>query len=166
MYKYSIFQTKLGYMGAVLSPKGLHMVILPKKSEAEVKRELEKHYTGELIRDEKGLAGIVKKIDNYLAGKKVVFNEKMDVVGGTPFEIKVWDTCNGIPYGETRSYDWIAKQVGNPREVRAVGQALKHNRLPIVIPCHRVINKSGDLGGFSAGVEMKRKLLKIEGRVW
>jgi O-6-methylguanine DNA methyltransferase len=166
MFKYSIFKTPLGFMGAVISSKGLHMVILPKKTENEVKRVLEEHYSEELIRDEKILAGIGKKITDYLSGKKVKFNEKMDAAGATPFEIKVWDTVNGIPYGEVRSYDWVAKQVGTPRRGRAVGQALKHNRLPIVIPCHRVVNKSGDLGGFSAGVELKRALLKIEGRIW
>lgn len=142
------------------------MVILPRKTPEEIKEVLEEHYTEDLIRDEKGLASIKAKIKDYLQGKKVKFKEKLDVSGATPFELKVWDTVYGIPYGETRSYDWVAKQVGSPKEVRAVGQALKHNRLPIVIPCHRVINKSGDLGGFSAGVEMKRKLLKIEGRIW
>lgn len=166
MFKYSIFETKLGCLGVVASPKGLHMVILPKKTEIEVKRELEKHYTEELVRDEKGLAKISGKIKDYLAGGKVIFKEKFDAGGATPFEIKVWDAVYGIPYGETRSYDWIAKKVGSPKEVRAVGQALKRNRLPLVIPCHRVINKSGDLGGFSGGVELKRKLLNIEGRVW
>jgi O-6-methylguanine DNA methyltransferase len=166
MYKYSIFKTPLGYMGAVASPKGLHMVILPRKNEEEIKGFLEGHYTVEIFRDEKGLVGLAKKIRNYLSGKKIVFKENLDVGGATPFEMKVWDTVYGIPYGETRSYDWVAKEVGSPKEVRAVGQALKRNRLPIIIPCHRVINKSGDLGGFSGGVELKRKLLKIEGRIW
>jgi methylated-DNA-[protein]-cysteine S-methyltransferase len=96
----------------------------------------------------------------------VRLNFTLDVGGATPFEIRVWDTVNGIPYGEVRSYDWVAKQVGAPKKVRAVGQALKRNRLPVIIPCHRVINKSGDLGGFSGGVDLKRKLLKIEGRIW
>lgn len=166
MYKYSIFKTKLGYMGVVSSPKGLHMVILPRKNEAEVKKTLEEHYTVELIRDEKKHARIAKKIQDYLAGKKVKFIEDFDVSGFTPFEIKVWDAAFGIPYGEVRTYGWIARQVGNPKEVRAVGQALKRNRLPIIIPCHRVIQKSGNLGGFSGGVELKHKLLQLEGRVW
>ena len=87
-------------------------------------------------------------------------------MGATPFEMKVWDTVFGIPYGEVRSYDWVAKQVGTPKKVRAVGHALKHNRLPIVIPCHRVINKSGDFGGFSGGPDLKLKLLKLERRIW
>lgn len=166
MYKYSIFKTLFGYMGAVASAKGLQLIILPKKSEAEVKKILEEHYTVELIRDEKALAGIVKKIKSYLSGDKVLFKEKFDVAGATPFEIKVWDTVFGIPYGEVRSYAWVAEKVGSPKEVRAVGQALKRNRLPIVIPCHRVIRKSGDIGGFTGGVELKHKLLKLEGRIW
>jgi len=166
MYKYSIFETSLGWMGAVVSPHGLHMIILPKKSAGEIKKVLEEHYTEELIRDENSLAEISGRIQDYLEGKVNRFKEKFDVSGITPFEMKVWDTVYGIPYGEVRSYDWVAKQVGTPKKVRAVGQALKRNRLPIIIPCHRVINKSGDLGGFSAGVEMKRKLLKIEGRIW
>jgi len=166
MFKYSIFETTLGYMGAVSSPNGLHMLILPKRSENEIKQELEEHYTEDLIRDEAGLKIVIKKIKDYISGKKVRLNFTLDVGGATPFEIRVWDTVNGIPYGEVRSYDWVAKQVGAPKKVRAVGQALKRNRLPVIIPCHRVINKSGDLGGFSGGVDLKRKLLKIEGRIW
>jgi O-6-methylguanine DNA methyltransferase len=166
MYKYSIFETPLGHMAAVVSQKGMHMVVLPRRSEREVKRELEAHYSEELVRDERGLAGITTGISDYLSGRKVNFKVKFDVSGATPFEIKVWDTVFGIPYGEVRSYAWVAKQVGAPKKVRAVGQALKHNRIPIIIPCHRVVNKSGDIGGFSAGAEMKRKLLHIEGRIW
>lgn len=166
MFKYSIFKTSLGYMGVVASPKGLHMVILPRKSEKEIKGAFEEHYAVEIYRDDKKLAGIANKIKNFLRGKMVAFRENFDVGGATPFEMRVWDTVYGIPYGEVRSYAWVAKQIGNPKEVRAVGQALKRNRLPIVIPCHRVINKSGDLGGFAGGIELKRKLLKIEGRIW
>ncbi|KPJ65622.1 hypothetical protein AMJ44_09820 [candidate division WOR-1 bacterium DG_54_3] len=166
MFRYSIFNTLLGHMGVVASTKGLHMIILPRKSEREIKEFLEEHYALELHRDEKRLAGIARKIKGYLNGKMVTFREDLDVGGATPFEMRVWDTVYGIPYGEVRSYAWVAEQVGNPKEVRAVGQALKRNRLPIIIPCHRVINKSGDLGGFAGGVDLKRKLLKIEGRVW
>ncbi|MBI5699577.1 methylated-DNA--[protein]-cysteine S-methyltransferase [Candidatus Saganbacteria bacterium] len=162
MYKYSIFETKYGNMGAVASEKGLHMIILPKKKPEEVKKELEQYYT-ELIRDEEGLKGIGGRMREYLDGKKVKFREKMDLAGATDFELKVWDATLGIPYGETRSYAWVAKQIGEGKGVRAVGGALGRNRLPIIIPCHRVVSKEGDLGGFSAGIEMKVLLLKIEG---
>ena len=166
MFRYSIFETELGFMGLVVSSKGIHMVILPQKSPEEVRKILETHYTEELIRDERGLAKVISKIKDYLSGRKVRFKEILDVSGATPFELKVWDVVYGIPYGQTRSYHWVAEQLGSPKKVRAVGRALRNNRLPILIPCHRVIDKSGSLGGFSAGVELKRKLLKIEGRLW
>lgn len=165
MYKYSIFKTPLGYMGAVRSEKGLHKIILPLADEGQVKKELSSHYL-ELERDEKAFKILKEKIRFYFERHAADFAEKMDLRGATPFELKVWDMTMGIKRGEVRSYEWVARQIGNPKEVRAVGQALKRNRLPIIIPCHRVINKSGDLGGFSGGVELKRKLLKIEGRVW
>ena len=75
------------------------------------------------------------------------------------------DICNRDYEGEVRSYGWVAKSIGNGRARRAVGRALSRNRIPIVIPCHRVVRKDGDIGGFSSGVPMKRVLLKIEGHV-
>ncbi len=149
-------------MGAVASDSGIHMLILPKKDPDEIIKELETHYL-ELVRDDKPFQKIASKINDYFSGKPVKFSEKMDLAGSTPFELKVWDITLGIPRGEVRSYEWVAKQLGDAKKVRAVGQALGRNRLPLIIPCHRVIKKEGDLGGFSGGVEMKRQLLKLEG---
>ncbi|GAI87660.1 unnamed protein product, partial [marine sediment metagenome] len=73
-----------------------------------------------------------------------------------------WEETRLIPYGETRSYAWVAKQVGKPKAARAVGQAMGSNPLPIIIPCHRVITSNGKLGGFGGGLEMKRQLLSLE----
>jgi len=162
MFRYSIFETSYGHMGVVASDSGLHMIVLPKKKPAEVKAELEIRYV-ELVRDENKFKNIINKFNNYFDGKQIKFTEIMDLSGSTPFELKVWDITMGIPKGEVRSYEWVARQLGNPAEARAVGQALGRNRLPIIIPCHRVIKKEGDLGGFSAGAQMKRILLKIEG---
>lgn len=78
------------------------------------------------------------------------------------FEKKVYLAVSSIPYGETRSYAWVAAQVGQPKAARAVGQALKRNPLPIMIPCHRVVKSSGDLGGYKYGQWWKRKLLEME----
>ena len=80
----------------------------------------------------------------------------------TPFQKKVWEAVKTIPYGETRSYKWVAENIGNPRAARAVGQALKRNPLPGIIPCHRVIRSDGSLGGFSRGLKKKRDLLRAE----
>ncbi|MCK5534328.1 MGMT family protein [bacterium] len=76
---------------------------------------------------------------------------------------RVWAVTAAIPSGQVRSYQWVANKIGNPRSVRAVGQALSKNPFPIIIPCHRVICKNGKLGGFSRGVKKKESLLKREG---
>ena len=81
----------------------------------------------------------------------------------TPFEQDVYMAALSIPFGQTRSYKWIAKKIGKPNASRAVGQALKKNPLPLLIPCHRVVSSNpGSLGGFSLGLNLKRKLLEIE----
>jgi len=97
----------------------------------------------------------------YLQGKRKVFDIPY-VMLGTEFEKKVWETLLTIPYGETRSYQWLANEVGLHRGARAVGQALKRNPLPIIIPCHRIIHEDGSLGGYSSGVDIKRRLLDLE----
>jgi len=103
------------------------------------------------------------ELDAYFKGDVKEFNQEIRFVGGTDFEHKVWLALREIPFGETRSYKRIAGKIGSPKAVRAVGQALKKNPLPIILPCHRVISSDGSIGGFSCGVEVKRLLLKHEG---
>ena len=81
----------------------------------------------------------------------------------TPFERAVLEAVRAIPWGETRSYAWVARQVGRPRATRAVGRALGANPVPVLVPCHRVVGARGDLVGFSAGTERKAALLAREG---
>ncbi len=81
---------------------------------------------------------------------------------GTEFQHKVWNELCNIPYGETRSYKDIARKIGNPRAVRAVGGANNKNKLMIVVPCHRVIGTDGSLTGYAGGIEVKKKLLDLE----
>ncbi|QUE87871.1 methylated-DNA--[protein]-cysteine S-methyltransferase [Exiguobacterium alkaliphilum] len=83
-------------------------------------------------------------------------------MAGTSFQRDVWDALLTIPSGETRSYKDIAEQIGRPKAVRAVGQALNRNPLPILFPCHRVIGSSGKLTGFAGGLSEKQRLLEIE----
>lgn len=106
---------------------------------------------------------LFNKLDAYFDGRLNEFTQKIKFIAGTAFEQKVWLELREIPFGETRSYKWIAEMAGNPNAVRAVGQALKKNPLPIILPCHRVIASDGSIGGFSCGVEIKRLLLKHEG---
>lgn len=80
----------------------------------------------------------------------------------TPFQKKVYQVVKTIPKGETRSYKWVAEKIGRPKAYRAVGQTLKKNPRPDIIPCHRVIRADGRMGGYFKGVELKRKILKQE----
>ena len=80
----------------------------------------------------------------------------------TPFAIKVYKTILTIPLGEVRTYKWVARRIGRPRASRAVGQALKNNPYPLIIPCHRVVSSSGDLGGYAWGRKNKQALLNLE----
>ena len=98
----------------------------------------------------------------YFKGKQVDFDFPLDLSGGTPFQIMVWNKLREIPYGECRSYKWVAEQIGNPRAVRAVGMANNKNPLPPVIPCHRVIGSDGSLTGYASGLHVKKYLLEME----
>jgi AraC family transcriptional regulator of adaptative response/methylated-DNA-[protein]-cysteine methyltransferase len=101
------------------------------------------------------------ELAGYFAGERREFTVPL-VYPGTPFQVKVWDALRQIPYGETRSYETLAWSVGAPGAQRAVGHANGLNRLAILIPCHRVVNKSGALGGYGGGLWRKRLLLDLE----
>jgi methylated-DNA-[protein]-cysteine S-methyltransferase len=107
-------------------------------------------------------ASFIKELSAYFSGVKVAFDQEIKFLTGTDFEKKVWSVLKDIPFGETRSYKWVAEKTGNPAAVRAVGRALSKNPLPVVVPCHRVIESSGSIGGYSPGVEVKRRLLEME----
>lgn len=101
------------------------------------------------------------QLKEYFSGKRRKFD--LPIKGaGTPFQQNVWKELQNIPYGETRSYEDIAVSIGNKKAVRAVGQANNRNPIMIIVPCHRVINKNGNIGGFSCGVEAKKYLLNLE----
>ncbi len=99
----------------------------------------------------------------YLEGKRIEFDLPLDL-RGTPFQIAVWSALLEIPYGETRSYQQIANVIGRPRAVRAVGAANGANPVAIVVPCHRVIASDGTLHGYGGGLDLKARLLAMEGK--
>lgn len=105
---------------------------------------------------------LVDQLDRYFAGTLTDFTIPLDLDFGTPFEHHVWEELARIPYGETRSYGEIAARIGNPKAARAVGQANNKNRIPILIPCHRVVQSGGKLGGYASGMEIKKRLLELE----
>lgn len=107
------------------------------------------------------LKAAVTQLREYFAGERRKFDVPLDA-SGTPFQQKVWKAARVIPFGQTRSYWWIAVRLGDPHAMRAVGGALGANPIPLFIPCHRVLRSDGALGGFSAGLEWKRLLLDHE----
>ncbi|MGZ7456941.1 methylated-DNA--[protein]-cysteine S-methyltransferase [Pseudomonas sp. Ma2-10] len=106
-----------------------------------------------------------QQLREYFAGTRKRFDLELDFAG-TAFQKKVWAALLTIAFGETRSYSEIARQIGNPRAVRAVGAANGKNPISIVAPCHRVIGASGKLTGFAGGLEVKEQLLTLEGCEW
>lgn len=108
------------------------------------------------------LQAAVTQLEEYFSSKREVFDLQLDWAGATPFNISVWTELLKIPFGRTTSYSAIAEKIGNPTAVRAVGLANRNNPIAIVVPCHRVIAKSGDLQGYFYGLDMKRRLLELE----
>ena len=103
-----------------------------------------------------------RQLLEYLAGERQVFELPL-APAGTPFQREVWKALQTIPYGQTRSYGDIARQIGRPKAFRAVGMANHENPIPIFIPCHRVVGSDGSLTGYAGGLELKKALLGLEG---
>lgn len=103
-----------------------------------------------------------KELAEYLAGKRTFFSVPVDLSALTPFRRKVLETTRAIPFGEVRSYTWVAQRIGHPRAARAVGTALGQNPVPLIVPCHRVRRSDGSLGGYLFGLGVKDRLLALE----
>ena len=117
--------------------------------------------SGWLPADAGAFADVVEQLDAYFAGTLRRFDVDVELVG-TPFQCRVWDALQKIPYGQTRSYGQIAAQIGSPGASRAVGLANGRNPVGIIVPCHRVIGSSGGLTGYGGGLDRKRTLLELE----
>ncbi|GAB2575573.1 methylated-DNA--[protein]-cysteine S-methyltransferase [Gracilibacillus alcaliphilus] len=145
-----------------VTDKGLCFVGSPNKSINEIKNWLNKNRPDTiLIKNEEKTGQYVQQMKEYLHGQRTVFDLPIDL-NGTPFQESVWRELQHIPYGEVISYTDIADKIGHPKAVRAVGAANGANPVMIVVPCHRVVSKSGKLTGFRGGLEMKKTLLTLE----
>ena len=117
------------------------------------------------VRSDQHLEPWRRELDAYFSGKLRVFAQPLDL-RGTDFQLRCWNALLAIPYGETRSYGDQARTIGNPRGFRAVGMANHDNPIAIIVPCHRVITSDHKLGGYGGGLDVKEKLLELEGAVW
>lgn len=107
------------------------------------------------------LSRICQQLDEYFSKQRETFALPVQI-DGTSFQINVWKTLQTIPYGQVQTYKFIAEKIGNPKAVRAVGQAIHRNSIPIIIPCHRIIGTNGSLTGYAPGLEIKQYLLGLE----
>ena len=160
---YTTIKSPVGEMLVTRTDRGLNFVAFPKNRWQRFFGALQRDENVVLIKDNKKFSGLRNDLKAYFSGRRVQFKEKLDLKGGTNFQKKVWMAIQKIPFGQTRSYSWLAKQAGGRNKARAAGSACGSNPIPIVVPCHRVIREDGGLGGYGGGLSVKRKLLKIEG---
>lgn len=115
-----------------------------------------------LHEDDPFMFNVFGELSEYFKGIRKKFSVQLDLQG-TDFQKKVWHELLKIPYGKVTTYKALAVKLGDEKSIRAVGKANGSNPIPIIVPCHRVINTGGALGGYSAGLEVKRRLLELEG---
>ncbi len=151
---YCYFETPIGELLLAGDTAALSMIGFPKGA---MRRDPEADW----IYNEQPFEEVRSQLSEYFAGKRKDFDLPL-TLNGTEFQVSVLAALQEIPYGETTSYGAIAKQIGRPKAVRAVGAANGRNPIPIVVPCHRVIGSSGDLTGFGGGLDTKAALLRLE----
>ena len=159
--KYVTLDTEMGWVGILGSDRGLLHLTLPQSS-PQAAQELLGDRAAQAVWSPSSFSNLIERLRAYFGGYRVSFPDQLDLSGASAFQKQVWQWVRLIPYGETRSYSWVAGQIKKPGAARAVGQALGQNPLPVIIPCHRVVKNNGELGGFGGGVEMKQRLLKME----
>jgi len=161
----SRFESPIGPLRVVSSEKGLAFLELPHQNGRGLAGWMKSHAPDAKLLDRRASNdAVIDQILEYTEGRRRVFEIDLDL-RATPFQRAVYAHVAKIPYGETLAYCDIAERLGQPKAVRAVGAANGANPIPLVIPCHRVIARGGALQGYAGGVELKAKLLVLEGAV-
>ena len=155
-YYYTVMESPVGDITLIADDKSLCAIYWPNQQPNEKKfPDLEKKDSNKVLRS------TVKQLNDYFKGKRTQFDLPLRAVG-TNFQEQVWKALTSIDYGDTVSYGDIAKDIKNPKAVRAVGAAIGKNPISIIIPCHRVIGSNGKLTGFAGGLSTKEFLLNLE----
>ena len=154
---YKMMDSPIGRLTLIATEEGLAGILWATAGPRDVRVDIGAEDTGHPV-----LVEAERQLEEYFAGQRKAFAVKLDMAG-TAFQRKVWNALLTIPFGETRSYGQIARQIGHPGAVRAVGAANGRNPVAIIAPCHRVIGSTGKLTGFGGGLDAKAQLLALEG---
>jgi methylated-DNA-[protein]-cysteine S-methyltransferase len=158
---YGVFEVAAGWVGILASPAGIRRLNLSQESPADAIEHLTCGRDG--LAAESHFPDLEGRLERYFRGEDSPLDDELDLVG-TDFQMRAWEAARAIPRGETRSYGWIARSIGSPGAARAVGQAMRANPVPFIVPCHRVVGSSGAMRGYGGpdGVDMKLNLLAME----
>lgn len=156
-------ESPFGDLLAAVTPRGLCCIAFPEESVDRVLTDLAARISPRVMERPARLDAVTRELDEYFAGKRREFDLEIDWRYASGFGLKVLRQTAKIPFGRVRSYADVARRAGSPRASRAAGNALASNRVPIVVPCHRVVRTGGALGGYGGGLPRKEFLLKLEG---
>ncbi len=159
---FAVYESSLGNILLVARGEALTRLSISRRNPLELVKEVRRELPS-AVNTSTPFKRVRTELDRYLRGQKVSFSVEVDLSDLADFTQRVLRETMKIPYGDMRSYRWIARKVGAPQAPRAVGQALKRNPIPLIIPCHRVIKADGSLGGFSLEGISKADLLRLEG---
>lgn len=160
-----ILETPFGELLAGATSKGICLLEFTDTNRVEMQLpRLEKNFSAKIEDgDSPYFKPLMKQLSAYFSGKLQDFNLPLDTKG-TPFQMEAWEALLKIPYGETRSYLEQAQAINKPKAFRAVASANRNNRISIIIPCHRVIAKNGNLAGYGGGIDRKEYLINLENK--
>jgi len=163
--QYAVFETVLGWMGLGRRSQYVGVVMLPQSSRTLAEDRLRSSRWLEATYEEVepyAFGSLAERLCRHMEGEYVPFDDPLDTSLWTEFRYRVWETTRLIPYGEVRSYGWLARSIGQEKASRAVGQALHNNPVPVIVPCHRVVGADGALVGFGGGCALKQRLIALE----
>jgi methylated-DNA-[protein]-cysteine S-methyltransferase len=159
---FDVIDSPIGPLLVAATPRGLARIFFDAEPELHLDR-LARSFGSRVLRSGPSVGAAHRQLDEYFEGNRSAFELDVDLRGAAPFAQHVLDELARVPYGQTTTYGTLAAKVGAPRAARAVGMVMNRNPIPIVLPCHRVVGANGSLTGYAGGLDVKERLLRLEG---